>query len=113
MTPPAPPTPSETASAAAANDDAADAPDGSGAITLWAGYGFNGANKTLTGDAPDLAALGWTDLASSLQVRGVWEVCEKPNYAGNCARIEDDQPNLADIGFNHRIRSLRRAEAKP
>ncbi len=55
----------------------------------------------------DLAPLGWNDIASSLRVRGVWEVCEGVNFGGRCQRIAEDEPNLEDLGLNDRISSVR------
>ena len=81
---------------------------GTGAsITLYEKAGFEGSSKTFNGDAPNLTPLGWNDHASSLQVRGTWEVCEDANFAGRCQRTSEDEPNLADIGMNDRISSLR------
>lgn len=83
-------------------------PQPAASITLYDGASFEGASKTLSGDAPDLAPLGWTDLASSLQVRGgVWLVCDQVNYGGHCERILEDEPNLGDLDLSDRIKSLR------
>ena len=82
-------------------------PSPQASLTFYDGKSFEGASKTLTGDAPDLAPLGWTNIASSLQVVGVWEVCDEPNYAGHCERIVDDEANLDDLELSDRISSVR------
>ena len=81
---------------------------GTGAsITLYEKAGFEGSSKTFSGDAPNLTPLGWNDHASSLQVRGTWEVCEDANFSGRCQHLSEDEPNLADIGMNDRNSSVR------
>lgn len=92
----APPAPTPPAAAAPA-----------ASITLYDDKGFEGASKTLTGDAPDLAPLGWKNIASSLQVVGSWEVCEQPNYGGRCQRVDEDEPFLDDLQMGDRISSVR------
>ena len=72
----------------------------------------------LTGDVADLAPIGWTNLASSVQVIGSWEVCEEPNYGGRCERVDEDEPYLDDLEMGDRISSVRQvrvptAPAKP
>jgi len=80
-------------------------------ITLYEKKDFTGASRTFSGDAPDLAPFGWNDLASSLQVRGAWEVCEEPNYGGRCERVGEDTSDLAELKLNKRISSFRPAKA--
>jgi hypothetical protein len=71
---------------------------------------FAGASRSFTGDAPDLAPLGWSDLAASLQVRGIWQVCEEANYGGLCANVSEDEPNLAELRLLKQISSFRQVQ---
>lgn len=84
-------------------------------ITLFEHTNYDGASRFLNGDTPNLAMLGWNDIASSLRVRGseAWEVCEHVNYAGRCRVISEDVPNLIPGGWNDAISSVRRYRDEP
>lgn len=56
------------------------------ALVLYSGPKFDGAKHELTHDAPSLAHAGWNAVTASFGVRGygVWQVCDRPSYQGNC-----------------------------
>lgn len=77
-------------------------------ITLYEHVGYGGASRSFSGDEPNLAGLGFNDIASSARVSdGVWEICEHVNYRGRCIRVGRDNPNLVDDGFNDVASSVR------
>ncbi len=86
---------------------------GPGGITLFENPNYEGKSKTFTTDVPDLAPLGWSDLASSLKIaRGRWEVCEDVNFAGRCQTFAGDQANLPPE-LSDKISSVRHVRRGP
>ena len=79
-------------------------------ITLYQHVGYNGSQRFIDHDTPNLVPLGWNDIASSLRVSGpgAWEVCEHVNYGGRCRVVTNDVPNLVPGGWNDMISSVRR-----
>lgn len=91
-------------------DDDDGGPGGRVGITLFEHTNYDGGSRFINSDVPNLVALGWNDVASSLRVRGPdqWEVCEHVNYAGRCRVVSGDVPNLVPGGWNDVISSVRR-----
>jgi hypothetical protein len=84
-------------------------PPGAGrGATLFTGTNFSGRQQSFTGPVPDLRRLGFNDLAQSLRLPPgqSWEVCQDSNYR-NCRVVNRDWGNLAQLGMNRRISSLR------
>lgn len=56
------------------------------ALVLYSGPRFDGAERALAQDAPNLALLGWGGPTASLRVAGagLWQVCDRINYVGHC-----------------------------
>ncbi len=69
---------------------------------------FSGDELTLRRDATNLAAAGFQDQVSSIEVRsGRWQLCTQPNFQGDCVVIgRGDYPTLEQV-LNHRIESVR------
>jgi hypothetical protein len=69
---------------------------------------FSGDELTLRRDANNLAAAGFQDQISSIEVRsGRWQLCTQPDFRGECVVIaRGDYPALEQV-LNHRIESVR------
>jgi hypothetical protein len=69
---------------------------------------FSGEELTLRRDANNLAAAGFQDQVSSIEVRsGRWQLCTQPDFRGDCVVIaRGDYPTLEQV-LNHRIESAR------
>lgn len=61
-------------------------PAGSAALVLYSGPQFDGARRELAQDAPNLAYAGWNVVTASFGLHGygLWQVCDRANYQGNC-----------------------------
>jgi hypothetical protein len=46
-------------------------------------------------------------------VKGEWEVCTRPNYNGNCARVTRSYANTSSLGVGHVIQSMRPVSGLP
>jgi hypothetical protein len=77
-------------------------------IILYQNKGFSGRAMTFADPIPDLRAYGFANMASSVRTRGVWYVCTKPNYSGECTKTTGD----IDLSskWNDRIASIRPAQ---
>ena len=84
-------------------------------VTLYSQPGLRGQPFSINGTMPNLDRSGFNDRASSAVVqRGRWEVCEHANFGGRCVMLHPGQyPNLAAMGLNDRVSSIRRASRKP
>ncbi|MCC7033293.1 MAG: hypothetical protein IT179_10725 [Acidobacteria bacterium] len=69
---------------------------------------FRGRSQTLTNDAAALGPL--SGRAESLRVEGVWQICDAPNFMGQCRLVGNDETDLARVGWRDRIRSARRMQ---
>lgn len=75
---------------------------------LFEHAGYEGAAYEVRGDMPDLTAIKFNDVASSIKVmRGEWELCEHTNYQGRCWILTRDE-GLFDRNLNDRVSSIRR-----
>lgn len=78
-------------------------------ITLYVRRNYLGGARIFTGDVPNLNVYGMGNLVSSVIVQGgFWQLCDRPNYRGDCILISRSQPNLYPQNFNDRAESLRR-----
>jgi hypothetical protein len=82
---------------------------GGGTITLYASPAFTGGHRTYTVPMRSLAPAGFNNVATSAIVAsGVWQVCTGQNFAGRCVTLKPGRyPQLANIGMDYRIVSLR------
>lgn len=83
-----------------------DAPDS--VMVLYEQPGFRGKRLTLVRDWPDFAPRRFDNLASSLRVEGVWELCDGANYTGRCVRVSGTTGDLASLGMADQVSSARR-----
>jgi len=78
-------------------------------ITLYEHVDYGGAARNYRGDVPDLVAVGFNDVASSIAIGGGrWLLCEHVNYRGRCQAFDGDVDSLVPFGFNDRVSSIRR-----
>lgn len=78
-------------------------------ISLYKNVGYRGTGRTFIGDIPDLARYGLANVVSSAYLRsGAWQLCTRTYYRGQCVVLRSSVPNLARLGINNRVRSLRR-----
>ena len=80
-----------------------------GSITLYRDDDYRGQSSSFNQEVADLRPLGFNDEASSIRLRGAWEVCEDSYFRGRCQVIEDDVRSLRFLGLNDRISSMRPA----
>ena len=85
------------------------APDWS--VTLYARNGYEGAKKTYKAENPDVGA-DWSKRVKSAVIIGNWELCSKPNYAGECRKLRFSIANLEAWQFPGKVRSLRPVSVK-
>jgi hypothetical protein len=70
---------------------------------VFEGANFTGRRVTI-GDARN-SLLG---SAGSLQVvGGRWQLCDRPDFSGNCVMVNGDVPNIAELNLRGRVASLR------
>jgi len=82
-------------------------------IVIYGDRGFSGPRAVITG-AADLRGSRFNDRISSVEVRGgSWLACSDPGFRGRCEVLAHDEPELARIGLNDRITSLRPVDGRP
>lgn len=77
-------------------------------LQLFDNTRFRGRSQTFTTDAASIGPL--SGRAESLRVQGVWQICDAPNFMGQCLLVGNDETDLARVGWRNRIRSARRAQ---
>lgn len=83
---------------------------GGGNLELFGDVNFRGRRQTLTGNTPDVRAVGMGSAISSLRLPsgGAWQVCTEPNYRGRCQVVSRDVSDLRPGDWNDVIASARR-----
>ena len=77
-------------------------------ITLYEDANFSGAQLTLRGYTPNIAATGFNDRTSSLVVTsGRWELCTDADFKGTCTIVTPGEYPALQAGLNDRISSAR------
>lgn len=78
-----------------------------GRIVLFDDRDFKGRTLMVDGTWPTLG--GFQDKAESVQVSGggLWELCERPNFAGRCAIVSTNVSDLGALGLRNRVNSVR------
>ncbi|NXE71981.1 EDSP protein, partial [Calcarius ornatus] len=78
-----------------------------GKIIIYEHVYFQGKFKVFTTDAPNLAAVGWNDIVSSVEVIGQpWVAYEHVDYKGQFRVFEEGKHNSVGKEMNDRISSL-------
>lgn len=84
----------------------------SGAITLYSGPDFRGAEFSSTTEYSNLPRR-LNDQAMSLRVEGgAWEVCSDANFRGRCQIVTRGVRNLGELGLAQAISSMRPADRR-
>lgn len=82
-------------------------------LTLYEHSRYRGRALFIDNDLATMAR-SFDDRTSSIRVRrGDWHVCADSNYGGRCVTVSADVPDLARLGLNDRISSVRRAVQPP
>lgn len=78
-------------------------------MTLYPQEGWRGRPVNVNNSIRDMRAAGFDDRTSSIVVeRGRWEVCEHPNFRGECRILRrGNYQSLEDMGLNDSISSIR------
>jgi Beta/Gamma crystallin len=77
-------------------------------LVLFEGYGFTGQRMTLDRESADLRDTYFSNRASSVRITaGAWELCDGAEFTKTCRVVDRDVDNLADIGLDSLITSVR------
>jgi hypothetical protein len=78
------------------------------AIVVYDKPNFTGRALTFERSVPSLAAIGFNDLPSSVQIKGSrdWVLCEHRNFMGRCVRIRAKERDLKRLKINGQVSSL-------
>jgi hypothetical protein len=80
-------------------------------ILLYDGVNFRGRSLTIDGDEPSLSF--YTSYTGSIRVQsGEWQLCDRPNYFGNCVAISDSVSDLSRLNLRGPVVSLRRQQGR-
>lgn len=81
-----------------------------GQIELFDRAGFQGRSQRFSTAVPSASGL-LSGQVESLRIRGgAWQVCDGANFMGSCTVLATDIPDLNQIGWGNRIRSIRPAQ---
>ncbi|MEL6258628.1 MAG: beta/gamma crystallin-related protein [Pseudomonadota bacterium] len=79
-------------------------------VVLYDGQGYSGPPQFIRGARENLGRLDFNNRASSIRIRsGAWELCTENDFGGRCAMVSEDVADLASLGLNNRLSSLRPA----
>src|SRR2546421_1018156 len=77
-------------------------------LTLYEEPGFGGGQLVLRGYSPNVVNYGLGNGAQSVVVHsGRWQVCNEPDFRGQCMELAPGQYGGLDNNFNRRIASAR------
>lgn len=72
-------------------------------LVVFEGPNFTGRRVTIEDARTSLLGT-----AASLQVvGGRWQVCDRPDFGGNCVMVNGDVPNISELNLRGRVASLR------
>src|SRR5688572_11752977 len=79
-------------------------------ITVFRDRNLQGPAATYTSNVPNLARTGFNNMISSIRVgpNERWEICDLPNYGGQCVVVFGQERDLRENGWNDRVSSVRR-----
>jgi len=81
---------------------------GFGSVILYSEPGWRGSTRTIQFALPDLRNIGFSNQTQSIAIaQGNWELCTAPYFSGRCVRLSRSSPNLAQIGMNRQVSSIR------
>ena len=72
-------------------------------LVLYEEENLQGTRHEVDREDPDLSGAR----VSSLDVRGSWEICDRPNFRGRCVTVFGEVPALRAYGMQNRIASAR------
>jgi hypothetical protein len=70
--------------------------------------GFRGGSIAVRGSASNLSRFGFNDRASSIRLRGRWQLCSDASFRGRCVTVRGDVEDLSRLGIGNALSSLRR-----
>lgn len=78
-------------------------------VVLYEHDNFQGRSSALRREAPNLAVVGFNDVASSVVIRsGRWQLCSDAGYRGQCVTLGPGRyPSLRAMGLNDHLSSVR------
>lgn len=80
-------------------------------LVLYEEENFRGDGHEIDREDPYVAEFG--NRASSLNVRGSWEICDRPNFRGRCVVVSGEVPSLRSYGMQNRVASARPIRREP
>lgn len=86
------------------------AAEADGSLTLYGHPEFGGARRIISADTPDLAAIGFNNLTSSIKIRsGTWILYRDRNYGGASITLgPGNYPHIDQLGLpNNTLSSIR------
>ncbi|MEO8190566.1 MAG: beta/gamma crystallin-related protein [Acidobacteriota bacterium] len=72
-------------------------------IVMFEEEDLRGARREFEREETDL----YGGRVSSLDVRGSWEICDRPSFRGRCVTVSGEVPSLRSYGMQNRIASAR------
>ncbi len=66
---------------------------------------YRGESRVLESASRGLGGFG--NRAQSVQVTGMWQMCDGTDFTGHCVTVSEDIPNLGSLGLNNRVSSAR------
>jgi len=76
-----------------------------GRLELFDKRNFGGKSSALVSPSPYLGSMAGR--SESLRLSGRWQICDQPEFRGDCRIISDSVPDLDRIGWKNRIQSAR------
>jgi hypothetical protein len=76
-----------------------------GRLELFDKRNFGGKSSALVSPSPYLGSMAGR--SESLRLSGRWQICDQPEFRGNCRILSDNVPDLDRIGWKNRIQSAR------
>lgn len=81
-------------------------PRGDWYIVLYDKTDYRGHQENYKGPVSDL--YGSSRRAQSVTIgRGVWQLCDRPNFSGRCVTLNESSPDLTAFAMRNRVTSLR------
>jgi len=74
------------------------------AVVVFEGVNYSGRSVTYESEQQSIAGT----LLRSLQLRGGrWQLCDRPQFGGNCVMVSSDVPDVSNLGLRGRVASMR------